>query len=302
VFGERSSIIGSIGAVLEVVDFKKADEKGGVRTLDIVSAQSPRKRMDPFDADEARSSDARAQLQEIVDRLAQVFIEDVARNRRVAVDTVLDEFGRGGVFVGAAAQEAGLVDGITTLEDLISEMQATERSSALARIRQFERTTGPARTSPAAGGPTLAPTHPEASMAEDKHPAAGAERPVIDRAYLAANHSELLASLLAEGATAERERILAIQALHGPDALKAECAKDPKCSAGDAALKLNAAQAAADAARGQIHLQERAGAEQKLEAPAPSGDVAAQSEVQKLVARSRHLHESLAGAAAPAQA
>lgn len=61
-----------------------------------------------------------------------------------------------------------------------------------------------------------------------------------------------LVAARAVGATAERARIAGIQsaALPGHDALVAECIADPSCTAGDAALKINAAERGKLAAAG----------------------------------------------------
>ena len=138
-------------------------------------------------------------------------------------------------------------------------------------------------------------------MADSKETPAE-QKPSVDRAFLAANHPEIVAAIKAEGATAERERITAIQALHGPEDIKAACVQDAACSAGDAALKVNAAQKAADEERGKIHLKDRAAGEGKLDAPPPSVGPEATSDIQKVVARSRMLHESITGGSAPARA
>jgi signal peptide peptidase SppA len=113
---DRTSIIGSIGAVISVTDTSGRDQKLGLRTVDIVSSQSPDKRIDPH-ADEGR-----AKLQKIVDDLADVFVSTVARNRNTTVDEVLENYGRGGSMVGQAAVDAGLVDRIGSLESVIAEL------------------------------------------------------------------------------------------------------------------------------------------------------------------------------------
>lgn len=255
-----TAIVGSVGAVLQMQSRAKADEKAGIRSLEIVSSQSPRKRMDPFDENDERRADARSALQTLLDDLAGRFVADVARNRNITDEEVLDRYGQGGVFVGQAALNAGMVDGITTLEDLIAELSATDRR------------TGPggrfAASAATADLPQALATS-EDEMRDDPKPAAD-KQPVIDRTYLEANHADIVSELKAEGATAERERILAIQSTAGPDDVVAECVQDPTVTAGDAALKILAAQRETEKARADAHLKVRAEAEEGLEAPAPS--------------------------------
>lgn len=269
VFAERASMIGSIGAVIGITDYRKADEKAGIRTMEFVSAQSPKKRMDPFDDDPARAEDARSEIQRVVDDIAAVFVSDVARNRGVSVDDVLSDFGQGGVLIGEAARTAGMVDGITTMEALISDLSSSRRSVGVAGFR------------PAAGAKNPRSTL-EASMPDEKNTPA-AEQPVIDEA-----------AIRAEAAQAERERITAIQALVGPEDVKAEAIKSG-ASPGDAALQINAAQKAADAARAKAHLTDRADAEDATEKPGPDVGGVGSSDDRSRAKQVVALHNRLKG-------
>src|SRR5690606_29965998 len=98
---DRTAVLGSIGAIMTLIDERQRMEKAGVRTIQIVSSQSPDKVLDP-DVDASK-----AKLQKIVDDLAGVFVSAVARNRGVDEETVLSDFGRGDVMVGQAAVDAG---------------------------------------------------------------------------------------------------------------------------------------------------------------------------------------------------
>lgn len=72
--------------------------------------------------------DGRAYIQSRVDSIYTVFVNDVARNRGVAVDTVLTDMADGRVFVGTDACANGLVDGVATIEDVLN--MAPERNAA----------------------------------------------------------------------------------------------------------------------------------------------------------------------------
>ncbi|MBB3822242.1 signal peptide peptidase SppA [Xanthomonas arboricola] len=112
----ETGMVGSIGVVMSYLDTSERDAKAGVRTLEIVSSQSPDKRLDP------KTDAGRGKVQTIVDALAEVFVSSVARNRDVPVDTVLADFGRGGVLLGADAVKAGMADRIGSLEAVITEL------------------------------------------------------------------------------------------------------------------------------------------------------------------------------------
>lgn len=281
----RSAVVGSIGVVTQVVDFKLAEEKRGIRTLDVVSSQSPKKWADPFDPDEAKAKEARSDVQKFVDSLAAVFVSDMAEARDTDVETVLADFGQGGVMVGQEAVDAGMADRVSTLENLITELSSRGASSSPSRPTL-------------AGGPHT-PGKGATAMPDGNKASPAAEMPVIDRAYMQANHSDLVAELQADGAQEERERILGIQALHGPSEVKDECVQDPTVSVGDAAVRLNAAQQAADEARGTAHIQELTETEDGLEAPKPSAAVEG-DEAQQIVTRALAIHRALKGEQATA--
>lgn len=197
----KTAEVGSIGAVVAI---DAARSKGG--PIEIVSGQSPKKRPD------ITTDDGRAQIQARVDRLAQVFIDDVAQYRGVTVDKVLADFGQGDVRMGSDAVALGMADRISTLEEVIAELAGKQRSSS----------------TPAT--PTL---NKESAMTLDE---------------LRAAHPDLCAALTEEGrvdgATAERARIFAIEAaaLPGHEALISQLKADGKTSGGEAAVAVIAAE------------------------------------------------------------
>jgi signal peptide peptidase SppA len=113
---DSSAMIGSIGTVMEASDYSKAYESRGIRKHQYVSEQSPKKR--PKMGTESGDS----QMQELVNDMAQVFVEDVARFRGVTVEKVLSDFGQGGMMVGKKAVDAGLADRIGSFEATLKDM------------------------------------------------------------------------------------------------------------------------------------------------------------------------------------
>lgn len=256
-----SSVVGSIGTVLQVRNFAP---RPGVEVLEFVSSQSPRKREDPFSEDDDERTRARASIQEVVDSLAEVFVQDVARFRGVDRDTVLSDFGAGGVLVGDAAVEAGLADQLGTLEGV---------------LLSFTRPSAPGRLGMPAAGGTLTPGT-ETVMNDKTKPAAenpAAEAPATAPAPPAADGAAATAAAVA----AERTRILEIGKLGGSPALTAELQADPSITVGQAAVRVlaevRAAQEAAPAAGKpadlrDAHLAARAQTEAGNPAPSPSAD------------------------------
>lgn len=118
---DRTSMVGSIGAKISFTDASEREKRAGVRTVEIVSSQSPDKVLDH------NNDEGRAKIQKIVDDLAAVFIEAVARNRDVTVETVLADYGRGGMLLGTSAIEAGLADRNGSLESVLAELAARDR-------------------------------------------------------------------------------------------------------------------------------------------------------------------------------
>jgi len=102
-----TAILGSIGVV-------SSFRPGNKDEIKIISSQSPVKQADP--ATEA----GRAEVQRVVDDLAAVFINHVAKYRGVSAKTVMADFGKGGVLVGEKAVAAGMADRIASFESLFT--------------------------------------------------------------------------------------------------------------------------------------------------------------------------------------
>lgn len=163
------------------------------------------------------STDAgRALIQARIDQFAQVFIEDVAAYRRVSVDHVLGHYGQGDMRMGAEAVRLGMADRVSTLEEVIAGLTGTKPKGN--GIMNTEAQT---------------------------------QAPVITREYLAANHADLIAALQGEGATAERTRMLDVQAqsMPGHEALIATLMADGVTSGPQAAVQILAAEKALGAQR-----------------------------------------------------
>lgn len=123
VVASPSSLVGSIGAFAIHVDESQLVEALGLTVTEIIYGRrkAEESSLKPL------SEDARASIQARVDYYGRLFEADVAKGRRTSVETVRARFGEGAVFVAPAAKEAGLVDRIATLEDVISELARGRR-------------------------------------------------------------------------------------------------------------------------------------------------------------------------------
>lgn len=115
---DQTTITGSIGVVTSHVDMSRAEEQKGVKTTEIYAGKFKRiaSSYSPL------SSDGRDSIQEQVDYLYSIFVGDVARNRGVSVEAVLQTMADGRVFTGRQGIDAGLVDGVATLAGLTHRM------------------------------------------------------------------------------------------------------------------------------------------------------------------------------------
>jgi signal peptide peptidase SppA len=113
----ETSALGSIGVV--GMYRGKTNE-----SVEIVSSQSPHKRLDP------QSDEGRARLQSRIDSMADVFISAIARNRNVTAEAVQAQFGGGDVLIGAQAVSAGLADRVGALESLITQLSQPKQEKA----------------------------------------------------------------------------------------------------------------------------------------------------------------------------
>jgi len=124
IIASETSLLGSIGVVAVYRDSNDQN------VLEIVSSQSPYKRLDP------NSDDGKSRLQSRIDDLASVFIDSIAKHRGVDPPTVLKEFGGGDVFVGKNAIRSGLVDDVGSLENIIKQ-QINNQNPAKLRGSSF---------------------------------------------------------------------------------------------------------------------------------------------------------------------
>lgn len=228
------AILGSIGVVATHVDVSGRESAMGVKTTEVTAGKFKRitSQYGPL------SKEGRADLQARVDAIYEVFVETVAANRGVSVETVLAEMADGRDFVGKQAIEAGLADGVLSKPEAIAALLEEANGGGDPANQSVSR----------AGAPAAASTQStEQKMPNEQKPITAevitAEAPAVAEAFRAEGR--------AQGAQAERERILAIEAaaMPGYESIVAEAKADGKSTAGDVALRINAAMKAESAQR-----------------------------------------------------
>lgn len=143
VYASEAGIVGSIGTLAQ---FVKGESK---EILTIVSNLSPEKHPDPETAEGSKV--IRGEL----DALAKVFIDSVARNRGYTPEQVIQNFGRGGNFVGEAAVKAGLIDGVLSFEDMCAEMKHLNSSNINNEVMMKDQTAAQAAAADQNAAPQL---------------------------------------------------------------------------------------------------------------------------------------------------
>lgn len=226
---DATTVVGSIGVVATHQDVSKAQEQQGIKTTEIFAGQY--KRIASSYA--PLSKEGRQTMQDQVDYTYSLFVSAVAKQRGVSEDTVLKNMADGRIFIGQQAIDAGLVDGVSTLDALVAQLNSNRESGS----------SGVLKAPPGASTSRAGVAHPSTHLPTNSQ---GAAMP-ITRDQIAAEAPEVLAAIQQEGASAERSRIQSIEAqsIPGHEKLIAALKFDGKSTAGDAAMAVLAAEKSA---------------------------------------------------------
>jgi len=117
-----TTMSGSIGVVSTHVDYSLQLEQRGVIVTEIYAGRFKRinSEFKPL------SKEGEAVIQEHVDFLYSVFVDTMAKFRGVEISKVLDTMADGRLFIGEQAIDAGLVDGVATMDALINMLNGGE--------------------------------------------------------------------------------------------------------------------------------------------------------------------------------
>jgi capsid assembly protease len=130
--------VGSIGVITSHTDVSKAEETGGYKTT-VISIPEAKGEGHPY---APLSEEARQNVLSSMQPFYDLFLKAVARGRGVAVSAVKDGYGGGRVLAAIPAREAGMVDRIETLADVVQRLSTPQgRRAALASSTRAEETT-----------------------------------------------------------------------------------------------------------------------------------------------------------------
>lgn len=202
---DDTALLGSIGVMAGIRDTSERDRASGVRDIEFVSSQSPKKNPSP-DSEEGSSS-----YQKLVDDQAAVFIAAIAKHRGITPELVASDYGQGGVLVGAEAVSAGMADGLGTFEDVLARLTTGETFARAPKSNRSRAAVDDQAAQPAANHSQ----QKEKPMADE--PKAGDKTANTEAAIAAAKTEAAQAAVKAD--RERRASILALEEAKGREAL-----------------------------------------------------------------------------------
>lgn len=115
--------VGSIGVVASHTDYSKFEEKIGIKTTEVYAGKYKRIYSQTKPLDTA----GLAYIQDQVDYLKSIFVNSIAEMRDISPmdsDDNLKDWAESKIFIGQQAITAGLVDGVSTRDELIDSLAA----------------------------------------------------------------------------------------------------------------------------------------------------------------------------------
>ncbi|WP_425385038.1 S49 family peptidase [Wolbachia endosymbiont (group B) of Schoenobius gigantella] len=128
VFVSRTSGVGSIGVIASHIDQSGFDEKQGIKYTTIFAGS----RKNDLNPHEPMTSESLGSLQKEVDRLYEMFVQLIARNRGLSIEKIRST--EAGLYFGEKAVEIGLADGVTTFFEFINNHKS--RSVSMTTIEE----------------------------------------------------------------------------------------------------------------------------------------------------------------------
>jgi len=130
IIGEDTSEFGSIGVVVSYVDKKGQEEKNGVKRHTLVSSLSPNKNLD------IATDEGKTEIMKILDGIATIFIDSVAQNRKTTFENVAENYGKGSMFLAGQAKELGMIDEISTFQEVLKKL--TKKETIINKFSQIK--------------------------------------------------------------------------------------------------------------------------------------------------------------------
>lgn len=126
------AFVGAIGVFTVHTDFSGAEAQHGIKTTYV----SAGKYKTEGNSSEPLGEEARDHMQSIADEAYGMFVRAVARHRGVKAAAVKTGFGEGRTLLASQALDAGMIDGVKTLDQVLADLGAPRRPGQ--RVGQAE--------------------------------------------------------------------------------------------------------------------------------------------------------------------
>ncbi len=123
VFVSRTSGVGSIGVIASHIDQSRFDERQGIKYTTIFAGS----RKNDLNPHEPMTSESLGSLQKEVDRLYEMFLQLIARNRGLSIEKIRST--EAGLYFGEKAVEIGVADGVTTFFEFINNHRSVSMTT-----------------------------------------------------------------------------------------------------------------------------------------------------------------------------
>ena len=118
IYAMPTSMIGSIGVLLQSMNIEELANKIGIKPVTIKSDKTPMKDLlSPF---RQATEEEKAMLLELVEDSYQRFVEIVSENRKLSKEDVI-KLANGSIYTANKSLKLGLIDGIGYREDVVAE-------------------------------------------------------------------------------------------------------------------------------------------------------------------------------------
>lgn len=132
VYAVESADVGSIGVLSAYADYSKYLEEAGIK-VDVIRTPEKKAR---FTGVEPLTDAMRQTMEDRIAETYQDFVNDMAKNRRVATTDVEKLFGGGEVMNARQGVKVGLIDGIMSLDDVLARSISTAKDYRMKRQRR----------------------------------------------------------------------------------------------------------------------------------------------------------------------
>lgn len=222
---QEAASVGSIGVYAEFDGGRDEDDQ----TVQVVSSQSPKKIAD------VTTSAGLIQVQKHIDKLAEIFIENVAKNRSVSIEKVKADFGQGDILTGIDAVNAGMADQVGNFNTAFEKANILLKKD-IDKIKANNNVNNILKNSTnKKRGFIMSDQEKFLAVGNSQDIPEGLPIANIDKEFLIKNFSGLVEEMKAAGAAEENKRIVAINSIltntDQEKELKQAAIADPKINA-----------------------------------------------------------------------